>query len=111
VTDLVARTSDFARRFAAGLEGAPDVRILNDVVLNQVLVRFEDPSGDVAAGDARTDAIIAEVQADGTLWLGGTRWHEQRAMRISVSGWNTTDADVDASIAVIRRIAGEIRAG
>jgi glutamate/tyrosine decarboxylase-like PLP-dependent enzyme len=111
VTDLVARTSDFARRFAAGLEGAPDVRILNDVVLNQVLVRFEDPSGDVAAGDARTDAIIAEVQADGTLWLGGTRWHEQRAMRISVSGWNTTEADVDASIAVIRRIAGEIRAG
>ena len=111
VTDLVARTSDFARQFAAGLEGAPDVRILNDVVLNQVLVRFEDPSGDVAAGDARTDAVIAAVQADGTLWLGGTRWHEQRAMRISVCGWNTTEADVDASIAVIRRIAGEVHAG
>ena len=111
VADLVARTSDFARRFAAGLEGAPGARILNDVVLNQVLVRFEDPSGDAAAGDARTDAVIAAVQADGTLWLGGTRWHEQRAMRISVSGWNTTEADVDVSIAVIRRIAGEIRAG
>ena len=52
VADLVARTSDLARRFAAGLEGAPGVRILNDVVLNQVLVRFEDPSGDLAAGDA-----------------------------------------------------------
>jgi glutamate/tyrosine decarboxylase-like PLP-dependent enzyme len=111
VTDLVARTSDFARRFATGLEGAPGARILNDVVLNQVLVRFEDPSGDMAAGDARTDAVIAAVQEDGTLWLGGTRWHEQRAMRISVCGWNTTEADVDVSIAVIRRIAGEIRAG
>jgi glutamate/tyrosine decarboxylase-like PLP-dependent enzyme len=111
VADLVARTSDFARRFAAGLEGAPGVRILNDVVLNQVLVRFEDPSGDLAAGDARTDAVIAAVQADGTIWLGGTRWHGQRAMRISVSGWNTTVSDVDASIAVIRRIAGEIAAG
>ena len=85
--------------------------MLNDVVLNQVLVRFEDPSGDVEAGDARTDAVIAAIQADGTLWLGGTRWHGLRAMRISVSGWATTEADVDASLAVIRRVADEIRAG
>jgi hypothetical protein len=76
-----------------------------------VLVRFEDPSGDVALGDARTDAVIAAIQADGTLWLGGTRWHDLRAMRISVSGWNTTEADVDASIAVIRRVAGEVTGG
>jgi glutamate/tyrosine decarboxylase-like PLP-dependent enzyme len=109
LAEMIGRTSDLARRFAAGLDGAPGLRILNDVVLNQVLVRFEDPSGDVAAGDARTDAVIAAVQADGTLWLGGTRWHGQRAMRISVSGWATTEADVDASIAVIRRIAGEVR--
>jgi glutamate/tyrosine decarboxylase-like PLP-dependent enzyme len=111
VAEMIGRTSDLARRFASGLEGGLGTRILNDVVLNQVLVRFEDPSGDVAAGDARTDAVIAAVQADGTLWLGGTRWHDQRAMRISVSGWSTTEADVDASIAVIRRIAGEITAG
>ena len=111
VAELIGRTSDFARQFAAGLEGAPGARILNDVVLNQVLVRFEDPSGDVARGDARTDAVIAAVQDDGTLWLGGTRWHDLRAMRISVSGWSTTVADVDASIAVIRRIAAEITRG
>ena len=111
VADMIGRTSDHARRFAAGLADAPGARILNDVVLNQVLVRFEDPSGDVAAGDGRTDAVIAAVQADGTLWLGGTRWHELRAMRISVSGWNTTEADVDSSISVIRRIAGQIATG
>ncbi len=111
VAEMIGRTSDHARRFAAGLEAAPGARILNDVVLNQVLVRFEDPSGDAAAGDARTDAVIAAIQADGTLWLGGTRWHEQRAMRISVSGWNTTEVDVDTSIAVIRRIAEDIRKG
>ena len=69
------------------------------------------PVGEAPASDARTDAVIAAVQADGTLWLGGIRWHERRAMRISVSGWNTTEADVDVSIAAIRRIAGEIRAG
>jgi hypothetical protein len=68
-------------------------------------VRFEDPSGDPAAGDARTDAVIAAVQADGTLWLGGTRWQGRRAMRISVSGWSTSEADVDAALAVIRRAA------
>ncbi|OGO56269.1 MAG: pyridoxal-dependent decarboxylase [Chloroflexi bacterium RBG_16_72_14] len=111
VADLVARDCDLARRFAAGLDGAPGVRILNDVVLNQVLVRFDDPSGDAALGDARTDAVIAAVQADGTLWLGGTLWHDQRAMRISVSGWSTSASDVDVSVAVIRRVAEAIREG
>jgi glutamate/tyrosine decarboxylase-like PLP-dependent enzyme len=108
VADMVARTSEHARRFAAGLDGGPGIRVLNDVVLNQVLVRFEDPSGDPARGDARTDAIIAAVQADGRLWLGGTRWHDRRAMRISVSGWSTTSADVDSSVAVIRNLAEAI---
>lgn len=110
VAAMVARTCDHARRFAAGLEGAPGARILNDVVLNQVLVRFDDPSGDAAAGDARTSAVIAAVQADGTLWLGGSAWHGMRVMRIAVSGWRTTGEDVDRSVAVIRRIAGEVPA-
>lgn len=111
VAGMVRRMCDHAERFAAGLEGAPGVRILNDVVLNQVLVRFDDPSGDAGAGDARTDSVIAAVQADGTMWLGGTRWHGLRAMRISVSGWRTTADDVDRCVAVIRRIAGEIPTG
>jgi glutamate/tyrosine decarboxylase-like PLP-dependent enzyme len=111
VAAMVARTCDHARRFAAGLDGAPGVRVLNDVVLNQVLVRFDDPSGDLGAGDARTDAVVAAVQADATMWMGGTTWHGQRAMRISVSGWRTTTADVDRCTAVIRRIAGEITTG
>ena len=109
VGEMIARTSDHALRFAAGLADAPATRVLNDVVLNQVLVRFDDPSGDVEAGDARTDAVIAAVQRDGTLWLGGTRWHGLRAMRISVSGWSTSEADVAASLAVIRRVADEVR--
>jgi glutamate/tyrosine decarboxylase-like PLP-dependent enzyme len=111
LAEMIGRTSDLARRFATGLDGRSGARVLNDVVLNQVLVRFDSPSGDPLAGDARTDAVIAGVQADGTSWLGGTRWHGVRAMRISVSGWSTTEADVDASIAVIRRIAEEVRVG
>jgi glutamate/tyrosine decarboxylase-like PLP-dependent enzyme len=111
LAEMIGRTSDLARRFATELDGRSGATVLNDVVLNQVLVRFEDPSGDPLRGDARTDAVIAEIQADGTLWLGGTRWHGVRAMRISVSGWSTTEADVDASIAVIRRIADGIRTG
>ena len=83
-------------------------RVLNDVVLNQALVRFEDPSGDPALGDARTDAVVAAIQASGVLWLGGTTWHDQRAMRISVSGWATTTADVDRSLDVIRAAAASI---
>jgi glutamate/tyrosine decarboxylase-like PLP-dependent enzyme len=111
VAEMIARTSDHARRFAEGLDGVHGARVLNDVVLNQALVRFEDPSGDPAKGDARTDAVIATVQRSGTLWLGGTKWHDLRAMRISVSGWPTTTADVDRSLDVIRGLAGTIPEG
>jgi glutamate/tyrosine decarboxylase-like PLP-dependent enzyme len=93
VADLVERCCRLARRMADRLGRAPGVRILNDVVLNQVLVRF----GDGSEADALTRAVVARVQEDGTCWLGGTRWHEQEAMRISVSNWSTTEADADRS--------------
>jgi hypothetical protein len=50
--------------------------------------------------------VIARVQEDGTCWLGGSRWKNQDVMRISVSGWNTTEEDVDRSAAAILRCAG-----
>lgn len=100
---------------ADGLREAPGVAILNDVVLNQVLVRFA-PLGvtDRAAPDADVDAftrkVIAAVQADGTCWLGGTTWHGMAAMRISVSNWSTTEADADVSVAAILRCAAAVAA-
>jgi glutamate/tyrosine decarboxylase-like PLP-dependent enzyme len=112
LAEMIGRTSDVAHQIGAGLAASEaGIRVLNDVVLNQVLVRFEDPSGDPVLGDARTEAIVAAVQEDGSIWLGGTTWHGQRAMRISVSNWATTDAIGDEVVAVIRRIAGEIPAG
>ena len=75
--------------------------MLNDVVLNQVLVRFTG-----SPDDAHTDAVIAAVQRDGTCWLSGTTWRGERAMRISVSSQATTDEDVERSIEAILRAAG-----
>jgi len=68
--------------------------VLNDVVLNQVLIR-------VADDDEATRAAIAAVQADGTCWIGGTVWQGRAAMRISVSNWSTTVDDVERSAAAI----------
>ena len=67
---------------------------MNDVVLNQVLLRF-------GANDASTDEVIARVQDDGTCWVGGTRWQGQAAMRVSVSNWSTTEADIDRTAEAI----------
>jgi glutamate/tyrosine decarboxylase-like PLP-dependent enzyme len=102
---MVDRCCSLARRMADGLRGAPGVTILNDVVLNQVLVRFEAPDGDGRDPDAFTREVIAAVQADGTCWLGGTTWHGMAAMRISVSNWSTTESDADLSVAAILRCA------
>jgi glutamate/tyrosine decarboxylase-like PLP-dependent enzyme len=88
VAELVERHCALAARIAARLDAEPGVAVLNDVVLNQALVRFGDD-------DAATNVTIARVQGDGTCWVGGTRWHDVGAMRISVSGWQTNEADAD----------------
>ena len=95
VEELVERGCQLARRFADQLRSA-GFRVLNDVVLNQVLVSFGD--------DETTRRVISEVQQDGTCWCGGTVWHGTAAMRISVSSWATTEADVDRSVEAMVRI-------
>lgn len=96
VADLIDRTCSHAEKFANGLRKA-GYKILNDVVVNQVLVSFG--SSEV------TDKIISEIQQDGTCWVGGTKWNGESAMRISVSSWATTDEDVERSLEAIIRNA------
>jgi glutamate/tyrosine decarboxylase-like PLP-dependent enzyme len=98
---LVERCCALARRFADRLRVEPGVEILNEVVLNQVLVRFHPEGG--GDPDVFTREVITRVQADGTCWLGGTTWHGMAAMRISVSNWSTTAEDVDRSVEAILR--------
>ena len=106
---LIERDCALARRMAERLGQGPRVAILNDVVLNQVLVRFEGAVGEPAeAGDVRTRAVIDAVQRDGTLFLGGTTWAGHAAMRVSVSGWSTTEDDIDRSAAAILACAAEV---
>jgi glutamate/tyrosine decarboxylase-like PLP-dependent enzyme len=106
VAELVERCCGHARAMASGLAAEPGVEVLNDVVLNQVLVRFGDD-------DAVTEAVVAEVQRDGTCWLGPTVWRDRAAMRISVCNWATTDEDaarsVDAILAAAARIGALLR--
>jgi glutamate/tyrosine decarboxylase-like PLP-dependent enzyme len=99
VADLVERCCALARRFADQLGATPGIEVVNDVVLNQVLVRFGDD-------DAATDRVVETVQRSGECWMGATTWHGMRLMRISVSNWSTTDADVDRSVAAIRAAYG-----
>ena len=99
VAELIERNCRQAARFAEGLRAA-GCAILNDVVLNQVLVSFGD--------DDATRRAIAALQAEGTCWCGGTVWQGRAAMRISVSSWATTDADVERSLRAMVRIKDEL---
>jgi glutamate/tyrosine decarboxylase-like PLP-dependent enzyme len=98
VAELVQRCCEHAQHFATRLSAEPGIEILNDVVLNQVLVRFLHPAGD---HDGHTRRVIQRVQDDGTCWMGGTTWHGMAAMRISVSNWSTTSDDVARSVQAI----------
>ncbi|MDB4984952.1 MAG: aspartate aminotransferase family protein [Myxococcaceae bacterium] len=94
VASLVERCCLLARRFAEQLKEREGVEVVNDVVLNQVLVRFGD-------SDACTLRVIDRVQQSGECWMGGTRWRGQQLMRIAVSNATTTEADVDRSVAAV----------
>ena len=106
VAELVERCCAHARRFGEALGSTPNIEVLNDVVLNQVLVRFLDEAGD---HDAYTRSVIEAVQNDGTCWLSATTWHGIGAMRISVSSWATTAEDVERSLEAILRAAADAR--
>lgn len=101
LADLISRTCRYANRFAQGLRAA-GYPILNEVVLNQLMVSFGDA--------ATTQQVIAAIQEEGTCWAGGTTWQGRTAMRISVSSWATTAADVEQSLNAILCCATQIRA-
>lgn len=105
VTEIIERCCSNARRFAEAFSDRPDIEVVNEVVLNQVLVRFLAADGD---HDARTARAVIGVQEDGTCWLSGSRWHDMGVMRISVSNWQTTQDDVDRSVAAILRVADSV---
>jgi glutamate/tyrosine decarboxylase-like PLP-dependent enzyme len=102
VVDLVERSCRHAARFAELLSVDAGVRVLNDVVLNQVLVRFDDD-------DEITRGVVRGVQEDGTCFVSGTTWRGSAAMRISVSNWRTTSTDVERSVEAIRRALADQR--
>jgi glutamate/tyrosine decarboxylase-like PLP-dependent enzyme len=99
VSDMIEANCRQARRFGEALSKA-GCKVLNEVVLNQVVVQFGDAE--------RTRKVIAAIQRDGTLWAGETVWQGQVAMRISVSCWATTDADVEKSIETIVRLSRSV---
>ena len=95
VAELVERCCSHARRFAEETAALPGCEVLNDVVLNQVLFRFAD--------DEATNVALAAVQASGEAWMSGTVWDGRAAIRLSVSGWRTTEADIDRTVGVFTR--------
>jgi glutamate/tyrosine decarboxylase-like PLP-dependent enzyme len=102
IAELVERCCGHARRFAAELAGLPGCEIINVVVLNQVLLRFED--------DETTSAVLRGVQDSGEAWMSGTTWDGRAAIRISVSNWRTSDEDVTRTVAAFARALDATRA-
>jgi glutamate/tyrosine decarboxylase-like PLP-dependent enzyme len=94
LAELVERACDCAQRFADGVASLPGAELLNDVVLNQVLFRF--------GSDDETDEVLRRVQDLGDVWMSGTTWDGRRAIRISVSNWQTTGAEIDLALQSFR---------
>jgi glutamate/tyrosine decarboxylase-like PLP-dependent enzyme len=101
VASLIDTSCAQAKRLATELRQLDGVEVMNEVRLNQVLVRFGD--------DARTEAVLRRVQDEGECWMSGTIWRDRAAMRISVVNWRTDDDDLERTLASIGRAHGELR--
>jgi glutamate/tyrosine decarboxylase-like PLP-dependent enzyme len=97
VADLVDGFCGHAKAFAGGIASIEDATVENDVVFSQVSASF--------GSDDRTKEVTARLMADGAAWMTGSRWHDKAVLRVSVSNWSTTDADVARSLDALRRAA------
>jgi glutamate/tyrosine decarboxylase-like PLP-dependent enzyme len=97
LAELVEHTCECARRFADEIVALPGVELMNDVVLNQVLFRF--------ASDEETDEVLRCVQDAGEVWMSGTTWDGRRAIRVSVSNWQTTEQEIELALRSFREAA------
>ena len=102
VSELITRSCAHARHAAEGLAQLPGAEVLNEVVLNQVLFRFETAE--------RTQEALHAVQQSGEAWLSGTTWDDRPAIRVSVSNWQTSNADVERLVEAFRTAVAETAA-
>jgi glutamate/tyrosine decarboxylase-like PLP-dependent enzyme len=103
LVELVERCCDAASRFAERIAEVEGAEVLNEVVLNQVLFRFES--------DERTDDVLGQVQSRGRVWMGPTSWDGRKAIRVSVSNWQTGEDEIDLAIEEFRAAqAGQVPA-
>jgi glutamate/tyrosine decarboxylase-like PLP-dependent enzyme len=100
VAEIVERCCDLTQDLVQKLGELPGVEVLTKPIINQGLVRFLDPNGD---HDTRTDGVIEVINNSGEAWFGATTWQGMRVMRISLSNFRTTQADIDRVVAVVRR--------
>ena len=99
VAAMIERCCDLTRDFVSQLGELPGVEVLTQPVINQGLVRFLDPNGD---HDRRTAEVINRINATGEAWFGPTMWHGMRVMRISLSNFRTTAADIRRAVRAVK---------
>lgn len=101
VAEMVERFCARARQFAEGFAAMDGVAVINDVVFTQVVVSF--------GADEVTREVARRLLADGTAWMTPSTWHGRAVLRISVSNWRTTEADVSRTLEAVRRVLTEVR--
>ena len=103
---MVERACDCAAKIVTGLSKMEGVEVLAHPVLNQGLVAFLDPTG--KQNNEWNDHVIAEIAREGTAFFSGTTFRGRRAMRISVTNWQTSQDDVERTLAAIGRVLQQL---
>ena len=106
IANLIEKSCKYAYDLVVGIGELSGASIIWEPQINQGLVRFVHPGGNVteAEHDSFTDTVIEKINASGKLFVGGTNWNGKRCMRISVCGWQTDEEDVSISLKAVEEV-------
>jgi glutamate/tyrosine decarboxylase-like PLP-dependent enzyme len=104
IAAMVERCCAHAHAMAVGIGQLPGAELLWEPTINQGLVRFLDPRAGAVDGDhdRHTERVVSAIVASGEAFFAPTTWRGKRCMRISVSSWQTSSADVSRAVAAAR---------
>lgn len=108
IAEMIGRHCRLTHRIADRLRTTSGIEIVNQIVLNQAIVRFGGDRGD-DAGDKLTQAVIDEILRDGEIFCGGAKWRGRWVMRLSVISGQMSEADADRAAGAILKAWDKVR--
>lgn len=103
IDELVTGFHERAVQFADEISMVEGFQVTNEVVFNQLVVQCQS--------DELTTAVLKQIQEQRECWVGGAVWKGRKVIRVSVSAWTTTAADISRTVRSFGKAYADVTSG